>query len=98
MRCAIYKVPDGKLLKIFLEPNEGAVGDIKITGDFFMHPEEKIAELEAALKGHVLDETALQATIEGFLKEQSIELFGADAASIAKTILMAAQPPSPSNS
>ena len=94
MRCTIYKVPEGKLLKVFLDTDGATIGNLKITGDFFMHPEEKIVELEAALMGHALEETALAATIDGFLKAHFIELFGADAASIAKTILMAAQPPS----
>ncbi len=94
MRCAIYKVPDGKLLKVFLDTDGTTIRALKITGDFFMHPEEKITALEAALTGHALNEAMLQTTIGDFLSQNAIELFGADAASLAKTILMAAQPPS----
>ena len=33
----IYKVPDGKLLKVFAEIEEGRFSKLSITGDFFLH-------------------------------------------------------------
>lgn len=89
MQQAIYKVPEGKLLKIFLEEEDGKIANIKITGDFFMHPEEKITVLEDAVHGEVLEEEILREKLKNCINAESIELFGADAESIAKTILMA---------
>ena len=39
------KVKNGKLIKCTLEIKDGRIKSIKFTGDFFMHPEEKIEEL-----------------------------------------------------
>jgi len=90
MKQAIYKVPDGKLLKIFLEEENGKIKNVKITGDFFMHPEEKITVLEEALRGADLNEQELQQKLKNCLETESIELFGADAGSMAKTVILAA--------
>ena len=51
---SIYKVPNGKLLKIFLEFNEknNSIESIKITGDFFAYPEETIEIMENKLKNN----------------------------------------------
>ena len=48
---AINKVAGGKLIKVSLGVEDGRIVDIKVTGDFFMHPEEKIEELENTLTG-----------------------------------------------
>ena len=51
MKKSVYKVPGGKLLKISLEPEDNRIKSIRIMGDFFLHPEESITELEDGLKG-----------------------------------------------
>ncbi len=90
IKKAIYKVPNGKLLKIFLDPSEdGRIEHIKITGDFFMHPEEDIEALEMALIGADIEEGALQTTIEQFLKQHQTTLFGVDTAALVLTIINA---------
>lgn len=89
MLQAIYKVPNGKLLKVFLAIEEDTIIDIKITGDFFLHPEEKITILEDALNGASLDKENLQKIIEATIADEEIELFGVDPESIVKTILAA---------
>lgn len=89
MKKAIYKVPDGKLLKIFLEEKDAVIEDVKITGDFFMHPEEKIVDLENSIKGESLVQDALVLKLNAAIGREGIELFGADAESIAKAIMMA---------
>lgn len=95
MQQLIYKVPNGKLLKIFVDIEQDAstgvrtIRDIKITGDFFMHPEEKIILLEEALKGETLDRDKLIKKLEEIFSREKIEIFGADAESIVQTILTA---------
>ena len=86
---AIYKVPDGKLLKIFLEKEADTIQDIKITGDFFLHPEEKISALEDAIRGLKLDENTLRQKLKATVQNEGIELFGVDVESIVTAIFMA---------
>lgn len=91
MQPAIYKVPNGKLLKIFLEQSGGKIKAVKITGDFFIYPEEKISALEESLKGEVLAEENLAKKLKSIIEKEKLELLGVDAGSIAKVILMAAK-------
>jgi hypothetical protein len=46
-----FKVPGGKLIAAEAEAEGGRIVRVKITGDFFMHPEEAIEELEVSLTG-----------------------------------------------
>lgn len=50
MKRAEYKVPGGKLLVAETEVNDGVLTTVKVMGDFFMHPEEAINDLENAVK------------------------------------------------
>ena len=45
MGKAKYKVKGGKLIKVQLAKKEDRIEGIKITGDFFLHPEELIEQL-----------------------------------------------------
>ena len=49
MGRALLKVKDGKLVKVQLTRKKGKIQKIRITGDFFLHPEEIIDGLEQAL-------------------------------------------------
>jgi len=54
MKRAEYKIPGGKLLAAEVQEKGGKLTRVKLVGDFFMHPEEAIDALEAALRsGHV---------------------------------------------
>ncbi|ASJ14214.1 lipoate protein ligase C-terminal domain-containing protein [Thermococcus radiotolerans] len=44
------------LIRIEFDEREGIAEHVKITGDFFMHPEETVQELERELEGHKLEE------------------------------------------
>ncbi|HSB47035.1 MAG TPA: lipoate protein ligase C-terminal domain-containing protein [Candidatus Bilamarchaeum sp.] len=50
MRCE-EKIPNGKLVCVEVWAKGGLVERAKITGDFFLHPEERISDLERALEG-----------------------------------------------
>lgn len=89
MKKAIYKVPNGKLLKIFLEEDAGKIKSVKITGDFFVHPEENIEKLETALAGSPLSTDPLNKAINDFFESNPTALFGIDIDSIVSTILNA---------
>lgn len=86
---AIYKVPNGKLLKIFLKDDGTNITELKITGDFFVYPEEEVEALESALIGVALNNEALSNGIESFIQKRSVTLFGVDVESLVLTILKA---------
>ena len=84
-----YKIPGGKLVKVKLETSSGTIVEVKILGDFFLHPEETLHEIEDSLVGTTADETSIEKTITQTLTEFDATLIGATAADIAKTIMMA---------
>lgn len=83
----IYKTQ--KLIKILLEyedkEDSKIVNSIKITGDFFLYPEESLEHLEVQLKGTILDRCELKEKIDKCLKNS--EAFGFDSESMADAIL-----------
>ena len=48
---ASEKVVGGKLVSIEVSAEDNVVSGVKITGDFFLHPEESISDLESSLVG-----------------------------------------------
>ena len=76
MRTAEEKVPGGKLVRVTVMP----YGRVRISGDFFLHPEESIVLIENALGG--LDGTEPADEIELILQqavaETGMELIGVD--------------------
>lgn len=83
-----HKIPNGKLVRISLEYDTATLQHIRICGDFFIHPEETIDEMERSL--HALP---VEATIERIqhLLDQSVEtkkaqLIGIDTLSVATII------------
>jgi lipoate-protein ligase A len=45
------KVIGGKLVRVKAIVREGALAEVRIEGDFFVHPEEGLAKMEGALAG-----------------------------------------------
>ncbi len=84
-----YKIPGGKLVKVKLEISSGEISEVKILGDFFLHPEETLLRIEESLIGSTGDETSIEDVIAHALTESDATLIGATAADIAKTIMMA---------
>jgi len=85
---ADYKAEGGKLLRVRLKIADHAIQSIKITGDFFMHPEESIEDLEAMLTGTLVDEPAIRAKVQDFFKHE-VEVIGAGVEDFVSVILMA---------
>ncbi len=73
-----YKVPGGKLIRLRARIEEGRIRSVKITGDFFLHPEERIEELEEALVGKKLERVTLRKTVEKALSGCEIVGFSAE--------------------
>lgn len=88
MKQILYKVPGGKLLRIFLEKENDKIVDIKITGDFFVYPEEKISLIEDCLRGKLLEEDELVKDLNKIIESESLELFGVDSKSIVTALFL----------
>ena len=87
---SVYKVPNGKLLKIFLEfdKKSNSIENINITGDFFAYPEEAIETMENELKNTLLKREILLEKINSIIKENKIEFIGLNAEGLTEGILM----------
>ncbi len=89
MKKALYKVPNGKLLKIFVEEAGGIITSLRITGDFFIYPETRIEEAEQAMRGCAMNAEALTQRLEDFFAKAPAEFFGLDIPSLVHTIISA---------
>lgn len=68
------------------EVEAGLIIRVKITGDFFMHPEEAIEELEAVLTG--LPPAEVEAAVDGFFRGRAVDLIGASPGDFARVLVM----------
>ena len=86
---SVYKVPDGKLIKIFLDYNTSSntISSIQINGDFFVYPEESIQKLEEELAGNPLERKTLHGVIEAFINKNQIEFIGISAESLTEAVM-----------
>lgn len=84
---AEYKIPGGKLLTCEMRVVEGVIAEIKLSGDFFMHPEDAIKELEEELTGSRID--AYESKIIEFFQDREIKLFGISPGDFSKVIELA---------
>ncbi|MCK4902483.1 MAG: hypothetical protein KAS76_03925 [Thermoplasmatales archaeon] len=87
---SVYKVPNGKLLKINLDYDEKTnnIENVRITGDFFAYPEEAIEIIEEELKSIKLEKSNLIEKIQSVINENKIEFIGINAEGLTEGILM----------
>ena len=52
-----YKTPGGKLVAVDLEVAAGRLVDVMVSGDFFLYPEEALADITGVLQGLPADLT-----------------------------------------
>ncbi len=77
-----------KLLKIRVEFDD-SIRFVQISGDFFMHPEEKISELEEKLVGVKAGESDIKNAVDLFFADGSVQAFGFSSEDLAKAIMLA---------
>lgn len=91
---ADYKVPGGKLLRVRMTlaglAGTPVIAGITLTGDFFMHPEAAVEDLEARLTGAPWEAGAVRARVRAFFATD-VEVVGAGVDDIV-TVIMAATP------
>ena len=86
---SVYKVPQGKLIKIHLDldDNKEVMNTIRITGDFFAYPEESIMDLENKLGGTRFDKSVIFKVISEFIEDQQVQFIGIDAQALTDAIM-----------
>lgn len=81
----VYK--SQKLIRVMIRYDEikNSIILIRITGDFFLYPEETLESLETTLIGAKLERDSLKEEIDECLKNS--EAFGFDSTSLTEAIL-----------
>ncbi len=89
---ADYKAPGGKLLRVRLtisrHTTPPVITSLRLTGDFFMHPEDAILDLEDDLVGAPLEAAALRERVQAFF-DTEVQVIGAAVEDVVHVILAA---------
>ncbi|WP_159994692.1 biotin/lipoate A/B protein ligase family protein [Roseomonas sp. 18066] len=81
-----YKVPGGKLVVVDLEERDGRLAAVQVAGDFFLEPEEALADICASLEGlsSDADAAAIAAAVRAGLRPDAAMIgFSPEAVAIA---------------
>ena len=90
------KVAGGKFIRVKLEA-DAQINAVRINGDFFLHPEDSLPEIEKTLSGLPIDteESILAKKIHEALARENAAFIGVTPEYIAETIIEALQNPLP---
>ena len=88
---ADYKGPGGKLLRIRLTESQGQIRQVKISGDFFLVPEESLPKLEKMLEDTPISEKELRLLVDRFFRGTEAQALGITPDDLVKAILAAEQ-------
>lgn len=82
-----YKTPGGKLIAVDFDVVEDALRDVRITGDFFLYPEEALGHLTGALEGAAVDlsESELAERVRAAMP-RDVELLGSSPEAIGAAV------------
>jgi len=89
MGRAEYKVPGGKLIRARVEVEGGRISGIRITGDFFLHPETDLEALERRLLGVEVAPESVREAISTFFEERGTIPLGVSPEDFVKVVLEA---------
>ncbi len=84
---AEYKIPGGKLLVADLQVEQGRLGQVQLSGDFFLEPPEVLTEINAALTGLPRDasDSQIEAAVRSVL-DADVMMYGITVEGIAVVI------------
>jgi hypothetical protein len=82
-----FKVPGGKLVVADVAVAQGRLSAVRISGDFFLEPPERLGDIDQALVGLPADasEAALSQAIEAALPGDT-QMFGFSALAVATAV------------
>ena len=84
-----YKAPGGKTLRVRIREKDGRIESAKISGDFFLIPEEGLSKLEKMLEDARLDEKELGLLVDRFFRGTRAQGLGVSPADFVKAIIAA---------
>lgn len=84
---ASQKVKEGKLIKVEVECDE-FIKKIKITGDFFLHPEDVLEKIEKSILGLEKDAGTeeIASRIHKIVEANDVQMIGVSPESLAQVI------------
>jgi lipoate-protein ligase A len=87
-----YKMPGGKLVVIDLQVDDGRLAQVRLSGDFFLEPDNALQVINAALEGQPADaaEGVFARTVSDAL-DASVTMYGISPESIAVAVQRALQ-------
>jgi lipoate---protein ligase len=88
-RASDYKALGGKLVRVRITENNGTIESVRISGDFFLVPEEQLPKLEKTLIGAPLKERELKLLIDRFFVATRAKGLGVSPDDFVKAILSA---------
>ncbi len=82
------KVKGGKLVRVTVEHDRHSIQSVIITGDFFLHPEDKLELIERALANLPLmvQEEDLRRRIEFVVEAEGITMIGITPEAVARLV------------
>ena len=88
---ASEKAAGGKLVRLELEHDGSRILRAKITGDFFLHPEDALGEMEKSIVGMQINagEPAFSSALAKAAESRSAELVGFSPEILAKLVVQA---------
>lgn len=86
---ADYKAPGGKLLRVRLRQTGDRIDSVRISGDFFLIPEDSLPKLEKMLEDVPLREKELKLLVDRFFRGTSAKGLGVEPDDFVKAILSA---------
>lgn len=91
---ATTKVSGGKLLRVKCDVSGRVLVAVSLTGDFFMHPEDGVSELEKCLVGMSARAEVREyvSKLNDVIHADGLELIGLSASDIAGTLVKALHP------
>src|SRR5690606_4951607 len=87
-----FKVPGGKLVVVDLDVRDGRLADVRLSGDFFLEPDDALSLIDAALTGlpSTSDAKTLAAAVTQALPPGAV-LLGFSAEAVATAVRRALQ-------
>jgi hypothetical protein len=83
-----HKIPNGKLVRLSLDYDTTILIHAKICGDFFIHPEETVMDMENILLALPVESEAerIQMLLDRVVNKHHAQLIGVDTKTIASLI------------
>ena len=81
-----HKVVGGKMFRVRVVNDDSRLKEVRIFGDFFLHPEEALERIEGMAVESRGDMDVFQKELDEYLSGDDVEIYGADAREIRTAV------------